>query len=136
MLRRNTKVIGDITEAKMQAALLAAGKIVLTPFGDNQRYDLAIDEGGVFKRIQCKTGQLTKHGHIKFSTVSVSNNGKNVVGYTGQIEFFGVYCRDNDSCYLVPVELTTKKQCHLRVHVGAAHSHVSEETRMASEYLI
>lgn len=38
------------------ARLVQAGKMVLVPFGENQRYDLLIDEGDVFVRVQCKDG--------------------------------------------------------------------------------
>jgi hypothetical protein len=62
------KRVGDISQAKVMAALVAAGKAVLFPFGENTRYDLVIDEGGRFVRLQCKTGRLGARGGIKFST--------------------------------------------------------------------
>jgi hypothetical protein len=52
------------------AALVAVGKHVLLPFGDNLRYDLAYEEeDGSFVRVQCKTGRLVD-GVILFPTSS------------------------------------------------------------------
>ncbi len=68
----NSKGIGEKTEAKIISCLVLKEKVVLIPFGDNQRYDIVIeDDDGTFKRIQCKTGRL-KNGAIKFPTCSSS----------------------------------------------------------------
>lgn len=89
------------------AALLRAGLVVLVPFGDNQRYDLVIDDGGRFYRVQCKTAHLSRAGRegtILFDTCSSqAHRGKGRQGYRGQIELFGVYSPDLDRCFLVPV---------------------------------
>jgi hypothetical protein len=89
------------------------------PFGDNQRYDLVVDEEGVFKRIQCKTGRL-KDGAISFNTCSSSyhRNGQKH-SYHGQIDYFGVYCPESRKCYLVPVEDVGTRQAKLRVEPAA-----------------
>ena len=52
------KRVCDISQAKVMAALVAVGRSILLPFGENTRYDLVIDEGGRFVRLQCKTGPL------------------------------------------------------------------------------
>ena len=44
----------------MLAVMLAlhdAGYQVSTPFGENTRYDLVLDDGTTLTRLQCKTGQ-------------------------------------------------------------------------------
>ena len=53
----NSKHVGDTSEAQVIAALLKMGKNVLLPFGDNQRYDVVIEEKGKFIRIQVKTAR-------------------------------------------------------------------------------
>ncbi|KKL71296.1 hypothetical protein LCGC14_2096380 [marine sediment metagenome] len=100
----NTKAIGEISQACIMASLLKAGYAVLTPYGDNLRYDLVIEKGGEFFRVQCKTGRLDK-GAIVFPTASSyrHRNGSNR-HYRGQIEYFAVYYPDNDTTYLVPVD--------------------------------
>ena len=54
----NTKDVGDKTVAMVLAALVRKGKTLLLPFGDNRRYDLAVDEGGRLVRVQCKTARF------------------------------------------------------------------------------
>lgn len=103
-MRTDPKSIGERSEAQVVSALLKHGKTILTPFGDNQRYDMVIDEGGRFYRVQCKTGRL-RDGAVEFSTCSSqAHRGKGRQSYRGQIEFFAVYCPDNDRTYLVPVD--------------------------------
>ena len=99
----NTSDVGDITEAKIAAALLASGHSILKPFS-RMRYDLLIDRrDGQFDRVQCKTGTINS-GAVKFRTASSGGYGYAPrQHYRGQAEYFGVYCQENDTCYLVPV---------------------------------
>ena len=48
---------GKTSEAVILAALVRLGKSVLIPW-EEERYDLALDEGGRLLRIQCKTGHV------------------------------------------------------------------------------
>ena len=57
---QNSKSVGDITQSQVMAALLKHGKNVLMPFGDNCRYDLVVEQEGLFFRIQCKTGRMSR----------------------------------------------------------------------------
>jgi PD-(D/E)XK endonuclease len=52
--------VGQRTEARILAYLVAHGYGVLLPFGVNQRYDLVLDLNGRFVRAQCKTGRYRK----------------------------------------------------------------------------
>jgi hypothetical protein len=72
------------------AALLEAGKCVLLPVNDDQRYDLVIDEERKFFRIQCKSARLIR-GAVVFATCS-RNLATGRRHYRGEVEFFGVYC--------------------------------------------
>lgn len=98
-------VQGNRTEARVLAALLDKYDTVLLPYGGNSRYDLAVDDGGQLIRIQCKTGRLRK-GVILFKTCSSLEHRKPGTrsSYRGQADLFGVWCPDNQSIYLVPVE--------------------------------
>ncbi len=98
------------------AALLRANRAVLRPWGDNQRYDLVIDEGdGRFSRVQCKTGKLDKSGSsLTFPTRSVAG-GVRSRDYRGQIEFFGVYAPEIDKVYLVPIDAVGVRAATLRL---------------------
>jgi len=111
----NTKTKGERTEGIVIAALLKMGKKILIPFGENSRYDVVVEDANGFSRIQCKTGRL--HGsYISFNSCSTGNvrnfDRKN---YRGQVEFFGVYCPQNDNVYLVPVMKANKTETHLVV---------------------
>ena len=111
----NTKAKGDLTEAMILAGLLRAGKNVLKPFGDNQRYDLVVEENGTFSRIQCKTGRV-KLGAVTFKTCSTyAHRGRESRDYRGEADVFGVYCPDNDTVYMVPVNDVGIREGSLRI---------------------
>jgi len=112
----DTKRIGDISEAEIIVALLKLGKTVLKPIGDNNRYDLVIEEDGNFFRVQCKTGKMV-NGSIRVAVKSIylSSKGPVIKNYKGQVEFFAVYCPQIDKVYLVPEEEVGVNQISLRV---------------------
>src|SRR5579871_2266852 len=95
---------GARSEAELLAALVAAGKTVLLPWGGHHRYDFVLDEGdGRFIRVQCKSG-VYHHGCVYFRTASADRRRPNGDPYTGQIDAFAVYCRTLDASFLVPIE--------------------------------
>lgn len=112
----NTKLVGDISEAAVIAAFLKLGYNVLIPFGDRNRYDVVIEDGGVFQRIQIKTGR-ERLGNIEFNTKSTTrkNGMRHEVGYRGQIEAFAVYHRERDAVYVVPVDKCANSNACLRI---------------------
>lgn len=111
----NSKDIGERTEAQVLAAFLRRGDIVLLPFGDNQRYDLALDDNGKLIRVQCKTGRL-RDGAVRFKACSTyAHRGRKSKSYKGQIELFGVYCMEIDKIYLVPVDDVGIREGILRI---------------------
>lgn len=95
------------------AALLRAGKTVLTPFGV-QRYDLVFEDESGFHRVQCKTGRL-KDGAIVFETCSRHSRTLQRTSYHGHADFFGVYYPGGDACYLIPIELVGQTQGSIRI---------------------
>jgi hypothetical protein len=126
------KEIGEASEAQIIAALLRAGKVVLQPFGDSQRYDIVIDKGGTFLRVQCKTGRL-RGGFIEFPTCSSqAHRGKGTQSYRGQVELFGVYCRELDKVYFVPVADAPTRQARLRLR--PAKNGQQKKVRLAPHY--
>lgn len=132
-MKENPKTIGERSEAVILAKLLLRGEVVLQPFGDNQRYDLVIDRDGVFVRIQCKTGRLV-NGAVRFSCCSnAGGNGRR--DYRGQIDFFAVYCPDNDSVYFVPVDDAPLQTAHLRIEDTKLRG-PKTNLRWAREYMI
>ncbi|MBB6049110.1 group I intron-associated PD-(D/E)XK endonuclease [Armatimonas rosea] len=99
----DTKAKGDRSVAMIMAAFIKKGMNVLIPFGDNCRYDLVTERDGIFSKIQCKSGRL-KNGVVKFKTCSTySHRNGGSRDYKGEVDFFGVYCFENEKIYLVPV---------------------------------
>ena len=110
----NTKAIGEKTEAIILAALIKNNKVVLLPFGDNQRYDLVIHDKS-FIRVQCKTGKLKK-GAVRFRLCSTyGHRGRGPKDYKKDVDVFGVYCPHNDSVYIVPVADVGTREAALRL---------------------
>jgi hypothetical protein len=132
------KLVGDATEAMVIARLVQAGKNVLLPFGENRRYDLVIDEGDHFVRVQCKTGRL-RSGAIRFNTCSSTyhhpnNQGTKAYhrGYAGEADLFGVYVRENDRVYLIPVTQVGTREGVLRV--DPSRNNQSARVRWARDF--
>jgi PD-(D/E)XK endonuclease len=112
-------VIGDHTTLAVMSALQAAGFAVLVPFGENTRYDLAIDDGWRLSRVQCRSGRL-RCGGVRFNTCSSYAHHRpsrfTTRPYFGEIDFFGVYCSETDDVYLVPIEdVPLTRQAALRI---------------------
>jgi hypothetical protein len=126
------KTVGERSEAVILARLLLAGRVVLQPFGDNQRYDLVMDEDGKFTRIQCKTGRV-RNGVVKFNACSSHyHRGKGWSDYKGQVELFGVYVPELDKVYFVPVDEAGSHMVHLRLE--PPKNGQAKGVRLASDY--
>ena len=108
--KRNTKKTGDLSEITVIAAFIRAGYYVSIPFGEDHRYDFIADKGGKLSRIQVKTGRL-ENGAIQFNSFSTHfNRGvTSMQNYSGQIDFFGVYCPSVKAVFLVPVNEPSAK---------------------------
>jgi hypothetical protein len=119
----NPKAIGERSEAMITAKLLEVGYYVYTPFGDNLRCDLIIEDGdGKFRCIQCKTGWVEHNGaYIAFKTASSyyhTRAGRTSHGrrdYRGQIDYFAVYCPDTEKVYLISVDDVVTANAMLRL---------------------
>jgi hypothetical protein len=108
--------VGQRTEAAIVHLFLRRGYQVLVPCGVNQRYDLVLDLGDRFLRVQCKTGRY-RDGSVLFNTRSIRSNrrGNFTRGYDGEIDMFAVYCPELDRFYVVPVEVAGRSLGMLRV---------------------
>lgn len=108
---------GEETEAVVLSKLVQHGLNVLTPFGDNTRYDFVVEKDGQFTRLQCKTGWMTDSGCVEFNTRSANINTTEYkeADYVGDAEHFIVFCQDTDALYLVPVSEAAEGKMCLRV---------------------
>ena len=114
----NTKGIGEVSEGIVLAHLLKSGRTVLLPFGNNQRYDLVVDEDGTFVRVQVKTGRLER-GCVVFNTSSVNGFTGKRTTYAGTADVFMVYCPATGGVYRVPVAECGASMMSLRVDPAA-----------------
>jgi hypothetical protein len=132
------KAVGDRTTLAVLAALYELGYAILMPFGENTRYDLAIDDGERVYRVQCKTGRL-RRGAVLFNTCSsyAHHPHPKVIkrDYAGEIDFFAVHCPETTDVYLVPIEdVATKRIGSLRVF--PSRNNQQKGIRDANDYLV
>ena len=132
---RDTKSIGELSELIVGAALVRAGYRVALPLGESQRYDLVIEKGGVFSRVQVKTGRL-RNGVILFHPYSSHSHRKGVAckPYTDQIDFFGIYCTELGAVYLLPIADAARLSGTLRVRPTKNGQH--SQVRWAHPYML
>lgn len=136
--RSITKRVGNISEARTLSVFVLLGWEVLIPFGDCEPYDMVINRGLGFERVQVKTGTVDD-GKIRFPTAGViqrnSTNGKyGKKDYRGKADLFAVYCEQLDNVYLVPVDEAGVSNCSLRL-VAPKNNQV-RNVRMAEQYLL
>src|ERR1035437_2981761 len=113
--KRDTKRVGDISEAQVITAFTKLGFHVLLPFGENHRYDLVVDDGTNLLRIQVTTGRV-RDGVIKYScSSSHAHRCGTARPYFGQIDYLAVYCLETEKVYILPEKELTATKAHLRV---------------------
>jgi len=135
---QHPKDVGDRTTLAVMVALRTTGYVVLIPFGENTRYDLVIQSGRDFYRVQCKTGRL-REGAVRFNVCSSYGHhlrpGRSRRDYQGQVDYFGVHCLDTGGIYLVPIaDLPVRSQAALRV--APSRNNQRAKVRMAADYEI
>ena len=123
--------VGERAEAAVLAALVAAGKEVLTPFGAHRGYDLAYAENGRLVKVQCKAGRH-RRGAVAFRTYYEGRGPAR--DYRGEIDVFGVYCHSRGEVYLVPVEDVPLRGATLRLEPTLNGQRAG--VRWASDYLL
>jgi PD-(D/E)XK endonuclease len=121
--------IGERAEAALTAALVSAGKSVYLPFGGSQRCDLIFEDGDGLHRVQVKNGVL-RDRVVNFNTCSNTNNVPK--DYIGQIDFFGVYCHELGTAFLVPITAVPPTTGRLRI--AAPRSNQQRNIRWAEQF--
>ena len=95
---------GVIAETAITHAAVKAGIGVALPLAP-QRYDLVFDVGGRLLRIQCKWAtRVAEVVIVRGYSFRRTRNGFVQRAYTAaEIDAVAAYCREIDSCYLLPV---------------------------------
>lgn len=129
----NPKEVGEISESQVLALFLKHGYVVLTPFGDNQRYDLVVDDNGTFIRVQCKTANLWEdNSRFTFSCCSKNWNTRIRRDYKGEVEIFAVYLHEKDEVYMFRVDDCPTNSCSVRF---VPPKNNQKKVRMAKDHL-
>lgn len=133
--RRDTKSVGQLSEVMVMGALVRAGYFVSIPFGENSRYDLIAEKDDRLFRVQVKTGRLRK-GAIVFNCYSSHTHRKGPCckPYWNQIDCFGIYCRELETSYLLPINATSHMSGALRV--DPPRNGQLKKVRWASTYIL
>jgi hypothetical protein len=132
--------IGNISEMKICTALMAAGKLVWRPLVGFRPCDYLIEDGGAYHRVQCKTGRLFR-GAIRFAPQRLRAAKREtgwqrcVKDYEGDVDFFGIYCPELDSVYLVPITVVGKQRSY-SLRVSAARNNQRKQVHWAADYLV
>jgi hypothetical protein len=132
------KANGDRSTLAVMIALHEAGVPFLVPFGENTRYDLVLELGAELARVQCKTGRL-RNGAVLFATCSCYGHHRNPAtarrDYSGQIEYFAVYCLQTSGVYLIPIE-ALPNCCSAALRVTPPRNNQRRFVRYAADYEI
>ena len=132
------KEIGDRSTLAAMLGLKAAGYALLVPFGENTRYDLVIDDGKTLARVQCKTARL-RNGAIVFPVTSTYGHHRNPATarrtYSGQIDYFAVYCPETTGVYLIPID-DARTRATAALRVSPTRNGQQRRIRHAADYEI
>ena len=124
---------GNLSEARILAALVVAGYYVSIPFGSGHKYDLIIDDSTRLSRVQCKTGRV-KNGGLIFCAYSQSGNGSGRMSYWGLADLFAVLNPEDDKVYLIPVNEVGITDVSLRL--APTLNSQAQKVRWAEVYLL
>lgn len=126
----NSKDVGDETEAAIISKLIAAGYSVSIPFGDNDKYDLVVDDGGTLHRVQCKTAWQNKEQTIRFNTHSqtTKDGSYHENTYQDEIDAFLVRYPTTERLYWINVGDATEQKMELRYEARIDHPSINWAT--------
>ena len=101
---------------RVAAELLHRGFALAKPIGDSLRYDLIVDLGPLFRRVQVKTARV-RNGVVQFSTQTVNyvHGALKMRGYLGLADDFIAYEPEISSFYGIAVDDAPAGCAYLRI---------------------
>ena len=126
---------GAVAEARVAAAAIELGFVVLRPLCEGARYDLVIDIGGLLLRVQCKWA--SRHGSVLSVRCITSRHTPS--GYlrstysADEIDAVAAYAPGPGACYLIPIEEACGR-CTLSLRLGPTANNQAENVRWARDY--
>ena len=130
----NTKTKGIITEIETMLSFARLGYAILTPYGDNERYDFIVDIDNRFYRIQCKTARVDREGTFFIDCCS-SNilNGKCIHYYYTPDEIDFLATTFKGQTYLIPIK---EGKTQMRLRLKPTVNHQNSGINWAEDYEI
>jgi hypothetical protein len=113
-----TKRRGESAEAEFISRAITLGFSVLQPWGDSDRYDVVIDHGQGFSRVQVKSAASCNRGQYSMKAGGLSKR------YTNQdIDFLAGLVVPENLWYIVPIDAFAGVQAlHFNPHPGQRKS--------------
>jgi len=96
--------VGQISEQAFGLKLISLGYDICKPLNPQSPYDWVSDIDGKLARIQVKTGRIPKNND---NAIEFSCCAKTAKPYSETCDYFGVYCPELLSYYLIPVAIIT-----------------------------
>jgi hypothetical protein len=112
------------------ATLIRRNLEILVPFGDGHSYDLAVDLGDTFLRVQCK--RAWPYGGCMLFNCRTTDHGRGPRSYLGLADIFGIYFPPEDSVYLVPIDGVAEFEGRLRL--VPARNNQKRKIRFAADF--
>jgi hypothetical protein len=107
-----TKRRGEIAEAAFLVKAASLGFSVAKPWGDSDRYDFIIEDGGRFSRVQVKTASRVGKGAY---SIHACGSVPSRVYTAAEIDFLVAYIVSEQLWYVLPVSLFTRI-AHVKLH--------------------
>lgn len=114
----DTKRLGNLGELKALTKFAEYSIPVFIPYGENERVDLLADFNNKIQRIQVKSSSTIVNGAISFNIRSTTVNSvkTKIHQYTSdEIDYFVLYSKVTDTCYIIPIEEAPTSIIMLRV---------------------
>ena len=123
---------GLLGELEFTLHFVKQGYTVLSPMNPNSSYDLVIEKGGKFTRIQIKYCTLT-HGVLR---VELERPNRNILPYNKrEVDAIGAFEAKHHKFYLIPLDKTSTKS-EFRLRVEKAKNSQKKHIHWASDFEI
>lgn len=136
----NSKMIGNVGEAKVLCKFVELGIPVYQSFGDNEKADLIAEFNGKLNKIQVKTSLKAENGAVKFDLTSSTVHRKNGVKHkytTSEIDYFACYNIERDKIYLIKVTNEPRSTITIRyITAAATNSNINYEEEFLIENVL
>ena len=133
MLTTNQK--GAIAEARITAAAMELGIVVLRPTIEGRRYDIVFDVGPRLLRVQCKWA-TRKADVVVIRTRTCRHTPRGYVRGTysaDEIDAVAAWCAETDQCYFIPIA-KIDGQGFLHLRLGPTRNNQRQLVNWAADY--